>query len=73
MTIQQRIIRRKLGAFELLVGGMPLEFIFGTTSRALLLGVLAALFFFAKREFKGEFSLLEAFELFTKQAKETKQ
>lgn len=70
MTLQQRVIRRKIGVFELLVGALPVEFIFGTTSRALLLGILAALFFFAKREFKGEFSLLEAFELFTKASKE---
>lgn len=69
MTIQERIIRRKIGAFELLLGALPLEAVFGTGSRALLLGILAALFYFAKREFSGEFSLLNLFALFTSDSK----
>lgn len=71
MTLQQRIIRRKIGAFELLLGALPFELIFGSSARTVLLGILAAAFYFAKREFKGEFSLLEAFELCTKQPKDT--
>lgn len=70
-TIQQRIIRRKIGAFELLIGALPLELIFGNGGRAMLLAALAAGFYFAKKEFKGEFSLLEVFALFT--SNETKK
>lgn len=69
MTIQQRIIRRKIGVFELLIGALPLELTFGTGGRALLLAALAAGFYFAKKEFKGEFSLLEVFALFTEPTK----
>ena len=65
MTIQERIVRRKIGAFELLVGALPLEFVFGSLSRALLLAALAVGAYFAKREFAGEFSLLDILGLFT--------
>ncbi len=65
MTIQERIIRRKIGVFELLVGAFPLELIFGSTARALLLATLAAAFYFAKKEFQGEFSLQQVFALFS--------
>jgi hypothetical protein len=65
MTIQSRIATRKIGAFELLVGAFPLELVFGSTSRALLLASLAVGFYFAKREFGGEFSLLDIVGLFT--------
>lgn len=64
MTIQERIIRRKIGAFELLIGALPLEAVFGTWARFVLCGVLAALFYAAKKEFSGEFSLAEVFALF---------
>lgn len=65
MTIQQRILRRKIGVFELLVAAFPLELVLGSTGRALVLGGLAAGFYFAKREFGGEFSLLDLAGLFT--------
>lgn len=67
MTIQQRILRRKIGVFELLTGAIPFELVFGSTARTLLLAALAAGFYFAKKEFGGEFSLLDAMGLFTKQ------
>ena len=65
MTIQSRIARRNIGAFELLVGAFPLEFIFGTASRAILLMVLSGGFYFAKRQFAGEVSLRDVVGLFT--------
>ena len=65
MTIPHRIITRKIGAFELLVGAFPLEFVFGTTSRAVLLLTLSVGFYFAKKEFRGEFSLRDGFALFS--------
>lgn len=63
-NFQQRIIERKIGAFELLVGALPVELVFGSTSRALLLLALSVGFYFAKQEFKGEFSLLDLVGLF---------
>lgn len=68
-TLQERIARRKIGAFELLVGALPLEFVFGSASRALLLAALGVGFYFAKREFKGEFSLLDLVGLFSEDRK----
>lgn len=65
MTLQQRILRRKIGVFELLVAALPVELLLGSTGRALTLGALAAGFYFAKREFGGEFSLLDLAGLFT--------
>jgi hypothetical protein len=65
MKIQERIIRRKIGAFELLIGALPIEAVFGTWARFVLLGVLAALFYAAKKEFQGEFSLQQVFALFS--------
>lgn len=69
MKIQDRIIRRKIGVFELLLAAFPAELLFGSTSRALLAMTLAVAFYFAKQEFKGEFSLLDVFELFTKDSR----
>lgn len=65
MTLQERIVRRKIGALELLVGALPFELFFGSWGRFVLVLVLAVLFYAAKREFQGEFSLLEVFGLFT--------
>lgn len=71
MTIKDRILRRKIGAFEVLLAFMAWHT--GTFSffSALLCAVLAGLFYFAKREFQGEFSLEQLFALF-KQETETK-
>ena len=65
MTLQARIVRRKIGAFELLVGALPFELVFGSWSRFVVVLLLAIGFYAAKREFGGEFSLLEVFGLFT--------
>lgn len=65
MTLQERIVRRKIGAFELLVGAVPVEIVFGSWTRLFVTLLLAVAFYAAKREFKGEFSLLEVFGLFT--------
>jgi hypothetical protein len=67
MKIQDRILRRKIGVFELLIGAFPFELLFGSSSRAWLLLLLSIGFYFAKKEFKGEFSLLDLFERFTKE------
>ncbi|HEY6056187.1 MAG TPA: hypothetical protein VIU86_19815 [Gaiellaceae bacterium] len=67
MKIQDRILRRKIGVFELLLGVFPFELLFGSSSRAWLLLLLSIGFYFAKKEFKGEFSLLDLFERFTKE------
>jgi hypothetical protein len=67
MTILDRILRRKIGVFELLLGAFPFELLFGSNSRAMLLLALSVGFYFAKKEFKGEFSLLDLFERFTKE------
>ena len=65
-TITDRIIRRKLGVLELLVGAFPVEFVFGSSARAALLLAMAILFYLAKKEFGGEFSLLDVSNLFNK-------
>jgi hypothetical protein len=70
VTIQERIVRRKIGVFELLIGAFPIELLLGSSARAIVLGMLAAGFYFAKKEFGGEFSLLNVFELFTTPKKE---
>lgn len=71
MNIKERILRRKIGAFEVLVAFMAYHT--GTFSffSALLCAVLAMLFYFAKRAFGGEFSLQELIALFTEET-ETK-
>ena len=60
-----RLLNRKLGAFEILVGALAFELFFGSAWRFWLCAVLAVLFFFAKREFEGEFSLLDLLALFS--------
>lgn len=65
MKIQDRILRRNIGALELLAGAFPLELVFGATSRAMLLLTLAVGFYFARKELKREFSLHDVFALFT--------
>lgn len=67
MTIQDRILERKIGAFELLVAFVAFHAFTFSFGRALLCAVLAGLFYFAKREFKGEFSLLDLIGLFTEE------
>lgn len=67
MKIQDRILQRKIGAFEVLLAGAVLELLFGSRPRAILLSLLAVGFYVAKREFKGEFSLLDVVGHFNKQ------
>jgi len=59
-----RILTRKIGAFELLLAAIPLELLLNSTGRALFVALLCAAFYFAKREFKGEFSLRDLSGLF---------
>ncbi len=73
MTIQDRILRRKIGAFEVLLALVAFHALTFSFGRALLCSVLAGLFYFAKREFQGEFSLLELFALFSDSKKDETQ
>lgn len=50
-------LHRKLGVFELLLVFTLLEGIFGDRLRALWLVVLTVLFYYAKKHFRGEFSI----------------
>lgn len=49
----------KIGAFELALGVALLELAFGTRPRALTFAALAIGLYYAKRHFKGEFSLAD--------------
>lgn len=71
MKVQDRILQRKIGAFEILLALSALEVLIGTRPRAIILIALTVGFYFAKREFKGEFSLLDIFGLFNKPTKPT--
>ena len=51
------IISRKVGAFELAVGVALIELVFGSGPRGMLFAGLAVGLYYAKRHFKGEFSL----------------
>jgi hypothetical protein len=62
---EDRLLNRKLGAFEVLLAALVFELFFGAAWRFWLLLVLCTVFFFAKREFDGEFSLLDVLGLFT--------
>lgn len=53
----QAIYTRKVGAFELAVGVGLIEIVFGSGPRAILFAGLAVGLYYAKRHFKGEFSL----------------
>jgi hypothetical protein len=66
MNITERILRRKIGAFELLVAAIVFELLFGSRSRLVIAIALCAGFYFAKRKFGGEFSLSEVGELLSK-------
>lgn len=70
MSIQRRIVTRKIGAFEVLIGLVALHAFTFSFGRALICAVLAGLFYFAKREFEGEFSLEQLFALFTDNEKD---
>jgi hypothetical protein len=63
VTIKQRILHRKIGAFEVLTLAVLLETLTGRFLHALAYAALAAAFAFAKNEFKGEFSLEELIAL----------
>lgn len=69
MKVQDRILRRKIGVFEILLVFSALEVLFGTRGRAILYLSLTVGFYFAKREFKGEFSVLDIVGLFNKSPK----
>lgn len=66
MKIQDRILQRKIGAFEVLLASTLLELLVGSRPRVILLSLLTVGFYIAKREFKGEFSLLDVVGLFNK-------
>lgn len=53
------VYRRKVGAFELAVGVAALELLVGSNPRAWLFAALAVGLYYAKRHFKGEFSLAD--------------
>ena len=55
---------RKLGAFELLLIVVGVEFFFGDKAHSLIFGGMAVGFYFAKRRFEGEFSLAQLYGLF---------
>lgn len=65
MKLSDRILTRKIGAFEVLVALVAFHAFTLSFGRALLCAVAAGLFLFAKREFGGEFSLSELFALFS--------
>ncbi|HEY3495629.1 MAG TPA: hypothetical protein VGK73_13120 [Polyangiaceae bacterium] len=66
----QSVYQRKVGAFELAVGCMLAEGLFGTAARVALFAVLAAGLYYAKRHFKGEFSLADLRGLFREEEKQ---
>lgn len=53
------IISRKVGAYELAVGVGLVELVFGSGPRAIIFAGLAVALYYAKRHFKGEFSLAD--------------
>ena len=53
----ETIISRKVGAFELAVGVATFELILGSSPRAVVFAGLAVALYYAKKHFKGEFSL----------------
>lgn len=53
------ILTRKVGAFELAVGVAGVELVAGSGPRAVVFGLLAVGLYYAKRHFKGEFSLAD--------------
>lgn len=55
----ETVYRRKVGAFELAVGVAALELLVGSSPRALLFALLAVGLYYAKRHFKGEFSIAD--------------
>ncbi len=55
----QAIYQRKVGAFELVVAVALAELLVGSGPRAIVFGLLAVGCYYAKRHFKGEFSLAQ--------------
>lgn len=53
------VLERKVGAFELALGVAVVELVVGSGPRAVLFGALAVGLYYAKRHFKGEFSLAD--------------
>lgn len=64
MSVKTVVVNRKLGAFELLLGLIVFELFLGSRLMLLIVFILAALFFFLKMHFGGEFSLAQLFGLF---------
>lgn len=65
------ILARKLGAYELAVGVGLVELIVGSGPRAIIFAGVAVGLYYAKRHFKGEFSLSDLRGLVTEKGKGT--
>lgn len=61
---------RKLGVFELLVGMVAVELVFGSKLRALCAAICAVVAWYTKKKFEGEFSLQQAWGVVTGAAKQ---
>lgn len=63
------VYQRKVGAFELAVGVGVFELVLGSSPRAVIFAALAIGLYYAKRHFKGEFSLADVRQLLRKETK----
>lgn len=61
----ESVYGRKVGAFELAVGVAAVECTVGSGPRAIIFAALAVGLYYAKRHFRGEFSLADVRELVT--------
>lgn len=68
--VGEMIWTRKLGVFELLVGMVAVELVFGSKLRALCAAVFAVVAWYCKAKFGGEFSLAQAWAFVTGAAKD---
>jgi hypothetical protein len=64
MSVKDFVMKRKIGAFELLTGLIFFELFLGSRLMLLVTFILAVVFFFLKMHFGGEFSLAQLSELF---------
>jgi hypothetical protein len=55
----EAVYTRKVGAFELAVSVAVFELVLGSGARAIIFAALAVGLYYAKRHFKGEFSLAD--------------
>ncbi len=65
------LMKRKIGALELIGFAFPVELVFGSSARAIVLMALGVGFYFAKTKFGGEFSLAQIKELFKEETHTT--